>query len=517
MPILPGGARGPLARPPVLPPASAWATIYPGQLPLGNRWHGGGGSVVGALSWACLAVVVAAAAAVLAARRLPGRPPASPALVALVALGAAQLLPPLSAGGRGAALQGVAAVAALTAVTTMQLHLLRRRLATSAVRSWLDLATGVPGCLAVVWAIAAPLLAAATGGGLLGAALLLTPLGLALLAVTFAVTSAALLRPADLRMVLVAAVVAVLTTGEAGSVSAAAGQVGGDVVADAARPLAAALLAVVAVLRDPHAAVRAEESGFDIVLGPVAQTSLSIALLAWFVVSPTNTPMAWAALATVVLTLVKTVVVFQQLDALNSLRAQATTDALTGLGNRRALHDALAAVDAGHPAALVVVDLDRFKAVNDALGHAAGDALLVELAARLRHEAADDDVVVRTGGDEFALLVPGGDVSAARDRAARVVAAARRPVHVSGHEVRVGASAGVAAAPVHARSATGLQEAADRAMYVAKSGGGTGDGGVVVADGTATARSDDLAAEERRRGDRRTAERRGDAAGRDLS
>jgi len=510
VPILPGGARSPPARPPVLPPGPAWATIDPGQLPLGNRWHGGGGSVVGgALSWACLAAVVGAAAAVLAARRLPGRPPALPALVALAAVGAAQLLPPLSTGGRGAALQGAATAVALTALAAGQLHLLRRRLATSAVRSWLDLATGVPGCLAVVWAIAAPLVAAVTGGGLLTAALLLTPLGLALLGVTFAVTSTALLRPVDRRMVLTAAVVAVLTTGEAGSVSAAAGQVGGDLVADAARPVAAALLGVVALLRDPHQAVRAEESGFDIVLGPVAQTSLSIALLAWFVVSPTNTPMAWAALATVVLTLVKTVVVFQQLDALNSLRAQATTDALTGLGNRRALEDALAAVDAGHPAALVVVDLDRFKAVNDELGHAAGDALLVELAARLRHEADDDDVVVRTGGDEFALLVPGGDASAARDRATRVVAAARRPVHVVGREVRVGASAGVAAAPVHARSASELQEAADRAMYAAKSGAGAGEGGVVVADAR-VADGSDPAAEERRRGERRTAERRGE-------
>nr|WP_255479519.1 GGDEF domain-containing protein [Quadrisphaera sp. RL12-1S] len=174
------------------------------------------------------------------------------------------------------------------------------------------------------------------------------------------------------------------------------------------------------------------------------------------------------------------------------------TDALTGLGNRRALREALSGVERGEEVALVVIDLDRFKAVNDTLGHAAGDELLVELGRRLREGSAEGEVVVRLGGDEFALVVPRAGREAARVRAAEAVVALSLPVRLGHTTASVGASAGVAVAPLHASTAVGLQERADEAMYRAKGQ----EGAVVVADAT------EVPAPDRRRTGRRAADRR---------
>jgi diguanylate cyclase (GGDEF)-like protein len=146
--------------------------------------------------------------------------------------------------------------------------------------------------------------------------------------------------------------------------------------------------------------------------------------------------------------------------------ALALTDSLTGLPNRRAL---LAALSAGQPGALLLLDLDRFKEVNDTLGHAVGDRLLREVGLRLREHVRDQDVVARLGGDEFAVLLPlVADPEEAQATAGRLATALERPFDVEGLQLALQASTGIALAPRHARDGSELLQRADVAMYVAK-------------------------------------------------
>jgi diguanylate cyclase len=134
-------------------------------------------------------------------------------------------------------------------------------------------------------------------------------------------------------------------------------------------------------------------------------------------------------------------------------------------------------VMAGAPAveptfALLLLDLDRFKHVNDALGHAVGDRLLVQVAGRLRSAVRPEDSVARLGGDEFAILAPGlDDVEAARDLAADIATALADPVALDGLPLDVGGSIGVAVYPQHGEDFETLMRHADVAMYDAKSRG----------------------------------------------
>ena len=162
---------------------------------------------------------------------------------------------------------------------------------------------------------------------------------------------------------------------------------------------------------------------------------------------------------------------------IDKLRYDALHDALTGLPNRvhlgRALNEALEAFQRGEAArvAVMIMDLDGFKEVNDTLGHHQGDALLREVAARLRVVAGDDAVVARLGGDEFAVLLPDvPDADAASARARRVVQALEQPIDLDGLEVGVGGSLGVALAPEHGQEGAVLLKRADVAMYAAKAG-----------------------------------------------
>jgi diguanylate cyclase (GGDEF)-like protein len=158
------------------------------------------------------------------------------------------------------------------------------------------------------------------------------------------------------------------------------------------------------------------------------------------------------------------------------LRHQAFHDGLTGLANRALFLDRLdhaLAVHrrAGRPVALIFLDLDDFKLVNDSLGHAAGDGLLVQVADRLRHALRTADTVARLGGDEFAVLLdPADDVQSAISRA---LDALRAPVVLGGDPVSVRASAGVCVlGPEEPPArADALLVRADTALYAAKRGG----------------------------------------------
>ncbi len=155
-------------------------------------------------------------------------------------------------------------------------------------------------------------------------------------------------------------------------------------------------------------------------------------------------------------------------------------DPLTGLANRRLLQERLDAVDraaAGHDraaAALIYIDLDRFKDVNDSLGHDAGDALLIEVARRLTASTDGRTLVARIGGDEFAILCNDVDITQAERIAATVRAALEAPFKLAGRPYRATASIGVAHTLANDLAGGVLLQAADAAMYVAKRSGGNG-------------------------------------------
>jgi len=149
-------------------------------------------------------------------------------------------------------------------------------------------------------------------------------------------------------------------------------------------------------------------------------------------------------------------------------------DALTGLANRRRFGERLrraleSAAASGSHVGVLLVDLDRFKEINDTLGHHAGDALLVELGQRLQGVLRDDDLVARLGGDEFAILLPGvGDARAAEDVGLRVRECIERPFAFDGLALHTSASVGIALSPDHGDTGTVLLQRADVAMYQAK-------------------------------------------------
>ncbi|MDQ1648743.1 MAG: diguanylate cyclase, partial [Frankiaceae bacterium] len=180
--------------------------------------------------------------------------------------------------------------------------------------------------------------------------------------------------------------------------------------------------------------------------------------------------LAAAALVTVAARFVLTV---RQVSALADSRIEARTDPLTGLANRRALIELLDRLIAPAPDAvgrvgLLLIDLDRFKEVNDSLGHLLGDELLVQVAGRLRSTLHPDEELARLGGDEFALVIPAATLEQAEQAAVRLLDALTEPFHVEGLALHVDASVGVAVSPRHATDTTGLLRCADIAMYRAK-------------------------------------------------
>jgi two-component system, cell cycle response regulator len=165
-------------------------------------------------------------------------------------------------------------------------------------------------------------------------------------------------------------------------------------------------------------------------------------------------------------------------DTLEALRRLATRDELTGLLNRREYDRVLAeeedrAERFGNSLALVIIDLDRFKSINDMHGHPAGDAVLREAGRRIGGVIRTVDRAARIGGEEFALILVQTDRASALEVAKRAIAAvSNEPIRVAqGHTLVVTASAGVAELPADAREAGQLFAAADKALYAAKAQG----------------------------------------------
>ncbi len=157
----------------------------------------------------------------------------------------------------------------------------------------------------------------------------------------------------------------------------------------------------------------------------------------------------------------------------HELERQALHDRLTGLPNRSLLLDRLeqalrTARRLTTPLALLVMDLDRFKEINDTFGDRAGDVLILEVAQRITADLRETDTVARLGGDEFAVILPGADEGGAGHVAQKIITALQQPFEIEGAAHELAISIGIAVSPQHGEDVETLMRRADMAMYVAK-------------------------------------------------
>ncbi|HEX2808606.1 MAG TPA: EAL domain-containing protein, partial [Kineosporiaceae bacterium] len=245
---------------------------------------------------------------------------------------------------------------------------------------------------------------------------------------------------------------------------------------DAGWPLGLALVAMWV-----QSAMRAEISGsppppprapHPIALAvPAAATAAGTGVL--IVGARTHLSLLAVALASLTLAAAagRTQLAFRQLVRLADLRRQATTDDLTGLPNRRAFYtrvpDRLGSSEGSHRA-LLLLDLDKFKEINDSLGHHAGDRLLVQVGARLTEQLRAEDLLARLGGDEFAILLHDADQDQAVAVAVKLRTALAEPFSLEGITLHTDVSVGIALFPDHGPNLSVLLRRADIAMYKAK-------------------------------------------------
>jgi diguanylate cyclase (GGDEF)-like protein len=234
----------------------------------------------------------------------------------------------------------------------------------------------------------------------------------------------------------------------------------------------AAVLMAAAALRAPAAARVNRPDGWSVLVVPTSLVLLALGLLV--VGTEKHLPVASVVLAslTVLAGLVRAGITYRDVQTLALHRSQARTDEPTGLGNRRQFHESVAqrvaALGDGEQFALLLLDLDRFKEVNDSLGHAVGDHLLIQVGERLASHLRSEDVLVRLGGDEFAIMLDHAGADGARGLAERLRASLQCAFMVGTDTVYIDVSIGIAVCPDVADELGGLLQRADIAMYQAK-------------------------------------------------
>ena len=255
--------------------------------------------------------------------------------------------------------------------------------------------------------------------------------------------------------------------------SAGGGYVAGTWV-DVAWLVGVALMAVAAWAPDSGREV-GRMDGWALLAVPLlfATTSVALLMAGNLLNGDTLALVTWLAGSTVILALARTALTFREVRHLAEARTQARTDELTGLTNRRGFLEQLNTIttDADPTRfALLLIDLDRFKEINDSFGHPVGDQLLRLIGPRLSPALARGGAMARMGGDEFGVLLPGADRSAAIRVAHEMNIALREAFVLEAMPLHIDASIGISLAPEHGNTPSALLQRADLAMYLAKRG-----------------------------------------------
>jgi diguanylate cyclase (GGDEF)-like protein len=235
-------------------------------------------------------------------------------------------------------------------------------------------------------------------------------------------------------------------------------------------------MALAAWMRPARETKRSAPAGWVLLAVPAAFTSIGVGLLVKGSLQETTSP-TWVVVlsaATIVAALLRMSLTFREVRALADARRQARTDDLTELGNRRFFLEQLDLVTngtgSGGCAAVLLIDLDSFKDVNDSYGHQTGDQLLRMIGPRLRIALRDGDTLTRMGGDEFGIVLHNADAARAADVARAMRDQLREPFVLVGMPLHVEASIGISLFPEHGGTPSTLLQHADVAMYEAKRG-----------------------------------------------